>query len=112
MKEPLDEKVKKEIDKWRTSGRKYYGWVERNINQLRAIYRGKDTIVSDCRTEISEPIQELYLKDHVLLLMGKNHRKWIDVFYCSFDEKYAITITNFSTGDTPAELRIGFKAYE
>jgi len=72
----------------------------------------KILFISDHNTEIRLPIQRMCLKDRFLLLEGEGYRKWVDAFECSFDEKYAITITPFHTLQRADKLRIGFKAYE
>lgn len=112
MKDPLDKKVKKEIDKWRESGVKYSKWVERNIDRLNEIYCEKETTILSCTTKISLPITKMVMKDHNLLIEGEGYISWIRPFECSFDKRYAMTIKAFHTLREPDKLRIGFTAYD
>lgn len=112
MSEPLEDAVKQEIEKWKASGAKYSDWIEENLNRLNEIYCGKETVLSDRDTVITQSIQKISLKNMFLLFEGEKYKKWIHAFECSFDEKYAMTVEEFHITQTPNKLRIGFKAYE
>jgi len=112
MKEPLDEKIKKEIDEWRNSGDKFCEWIEDNLDKLNKIYCNKETVVFDHNMEISSPIRRISLDENEFLLVeGKGYRKWIGAFLCSFGEKYTMTITAPFFTQKPEQLKIGFQAY-